>query len=172
MLYTQMTIFARLLCLLCGGCSLLFFDASSRALDLQALRLDTQLTPASFMGYFSDFNFKLREKTQQPNEFLTSKTGDCDDFSTLAANVLAEKGYTTHLIVVSMDAGVHVVCYVSQANAYLDYNNRATRTLVSSNGTLPDVAEKVAASFKSTWRTASEFKIANGVRQCLLTELR
>jgi len=143
-----------------------------RAVTLEELRDDAGLTPRRFIEYFSDFAFKLGEKQQAPADFLSKKCGDCDDFATLAADVLAQKGYTTHVIMVSMDAGTHVVCYVTQEKAYLDYNNRVSHELVASDGSLADIGTKVAASFHSTWRTASEFQIANGVRHCLRTELR
>ena len=143
-----------------------------RAVTLEELRDDPQLTPKRFIEYFSDFSFKLGEKQQPPADFLANRCGDCDDFATLASDILNGKGYETHVIVVSMDAGVHVVCYVTQEKAYLDYNNRASHLLVASDGSLTDIGEKVAASFHSTWRTASEFQVANGVRHCLRTELR
>jgi hypothetical protein len=163
----SVVVFARVFCFLV----LILAANSSSAVSLEDLRGDAQLTPQRFFQYFSDFSFKLGDKQQPHSDFLAKRCGDCDDFATLAADVLTEKGYTTHIIVVSMDAGIHVVCYVAQEKAYLDYNNRVSRTLVASDGSLADVAGKVAASFHSVWRTASEFQIANGTRRCLRTEL-
>ena len=59
-----------------------------------------------------------------PADFLAGKAGDCDDFATLAAEVLRGKGYTTRLVVVHMEREVHVVCYVNEIKGYLDYNRR------------------------------------------------
>lgn len=162
-----MKLLVRALLLLC-----LFRFTNLQAFTLQDLQNDAQLNPQRFMSYFSDFSFSLGEKLQSPDQFLARKCGDCDDFSTLAVNLLAAKGYQTQLIVISMDAGVHAVCYVAQEHVYLDYNNRATRTLVATDGSLSDIAQKVAGSFRSTWRSASEYQIADGARRCLRTELR
>jgi hypothetical protein len=65
-----------------------------------------------------------------------------------------------------MDSQVHVVCYVEEVKGYLDYNLRERATAVqATNGELEDMAEKVAATFRSPWRCVSEFSYQAGVRR-------
>jgi len=64
---------------------------------------------------------------------------------------------------------VHVVCYVAEANGYLDYNKRAKGAgLVSSGPELAAIADSVAKSLKSSWASVSEFTYADGVK-CLVS---
>ena len=89
---------------------------------------------------------------------MEKKAGDCDDFATLAADLLRERGYTTRLVVVYMHKDVHVVCYVAEVNGYLDYNRRKNGApLIKCGAGLADVAASVASSFKTDWRSVSEF---------------
>jgi hypothetical protein len=143
----------------------------AQGLTLKELRADTALTPDRLLHYFFDFKFKLGEQVQSSEAFLSSKAGDCDDFATLAAEVLREKGYTPRLVVVFMEHQIHVVCYVPETKSYLDYNNRRLSSpAVPSNGTLPDIAQKVARTFRAPWTCASEFVYKNGIRQTLWTD--
>jgi hypothetical protein len=141
------------------------------ALTLDDLRTEIGLTPERFVRYFADFKFELGEVVRKPEVFLAKRSGDCDDFATLAASVLSERGYTTHLVVVFMQKDVHVVCYVSQVKAFLDYNlRRHEAPLVPSDGSLKDIAAKVAGSFREEWYSVSEFTYDKGVRRFLLTD--
>jgi hypothetical protein len=139
-------------------------------LTLQELEADAHLTPDTLLEYFSDFGFELHESLQKPEVFLSTKCGDCDDFAILAATLLAHRGYTPHLVAVFMEREVHVVCFVAQTNSYLDYNHRKDGLLVSSNGALDDIADKVARSFRSPWHSVSEFTYDGSVRQFVRTE--
>jgi len=155
------------------GLVLSFFLISlpAQSLTLEELREDADLTPERLLRYFSDFKFKLGEQVQASDAFLSSKAGDCDDFATLAATVLREKGYTPRLIVVFMERQVHVVCYIVETKSYLDYNNRKLSSpSVPSDGTLADIAQKVARAFHAAWTCASEFAYKNGIRQTLWTD--
>ncbi len=145
--------------------------SSLHAMTLNDLRHDASLTPESLIRRFANFKFKLIDGVQPRSEFLGSQTGDCDDFATLAADVLHEKGYRTHLVSVFMEKQVHVVCYVAEAGAYLDYNNRKKASpLVPTNGALADIAGKVAQSFRAAWRCASEYTYKNGVQHTIATD--
>jgi hypothetical protein len=128
------------------------------ALTLEQLRQDPGLTPQRFASYFSHFRFERRDALQKPDDFLANRAGDCDDYATLANLVLREKGYHTKLLVVRMTEEIHVVCYVAEAGCYLDYNNRAylVRT-VKTNGSLEDIAGKVAQSFRSRWVSVGDY---------------
>ena len=127
-------------------------------MTLDELRADRNLTPERFMKYFADFRFQLGRDVREPEVFLASQSGDCDDFATLAASVLREKGYSTRLVVVYMPNDVHVVCYVAETHGYLDYNCRKqTAPLVKSEGALEAIAARVAESFRAQWRSVSEF---------------
>jgi hypothetical protein len=139
-------------------------------LTLEELRHDPKLTPQRFARYFRNFEYQYHAELQAPAAFLASQSGDCDDFATLAATVLSEKGYTTRLVTIRMPGIVHVVCYVAETQCYLDYNNRdALFPTVHSNGTLADIARKVARSLDSRWTSSSEFIFQNGVERILTT---
>lgn len=117
------------------------------------------LTPESLVLNFADFTFELGDRLQEPEVFLKRKRGDCDDFAKLASELLTKHGYKTKLVVVMMARETHVVCYVEERKGYLDYNLRAAaEPIVKSDGSLEDVAEKVAASFRSPWRMVSEIR--------------
>jgi hypothetical protein len=140
------------------------------AVTLAELKADANLTPERLMRHFADFKFELGRDVQKPEEFLKNQAGDCDDFATLAADVLRAKGYTTRLVVVYMAHDVHVVCYVAEANSYLDYNCRKKASpLMKCDGGLTSIASSVAESFRAPWRSASEFKFQNGTRQFVST---
>src|SRR4051794_15270885 len=104
------------------GLCLLTMGLDASALDVETLRRDPNLTPENFARYFQGFHFELNEKIQAPDVFLARETGDCDDYATLAADLLKERGYTTRLLVVFMPKNTHVVCYVEETKSYLDFN--------------------------------------------------
>lgn len=151
-------------------CVLVSHLVTTHALTLQDLQDDAQLTPARLMGYFSDFKFQLGPNLQKPEDFLANKCGDCDDFANLTSLVLRAKGYTPRIFVVSMDRATHVVCFVAETRSYLDYNHRRDCVLIPSTGTLADIAQKVASSFKSRWYSVSEVTFSEGVRRFIRTE--
>lgn len=147
------------------------FTWPGQSLTLKELHDDAALTPERLLRCFADFEFRLGERVQPSEAFLSGKAGDCDDFATLAAAVLREKGYTPRLIAVFMERQVHVVCYVLETKAYLDFNNRKLSSpSVASDGTLADIAQKVARSFHAPWTCASEFVYKNGIRQTRWTD--
>ncbi len=150
---------------------LLLIPVLASGVTLEELRKDSHLTPEKFMSYFHDFQFKLGDVVQKPADFLAAQAGDCDDFASLAATVLREKGYTTRLVAVFMDKEVHVVCYVKEASVYLDYNYRTQPSpLVRTDGSLEDIAKKVARSFLDDWRSVSEFTYRDGATQFVMTD--
>ncbi|MFN7141602.1 MAG: transglutaminase-like domain-containing protein, partial [Limisphaerales bacterium] len=102
----------------------LLFVTSAQALTVEQIRSMPNLTPEKFASLFSDFKFKFHEEVQDFQTFLSSKSGDCDDYATLAADVLSKHGYTPRLIAVRMKGETHVVCYIEETGSYLDYNNR------------------------------------------------
>lgn len=141
-----------------------------RAVSLEELRNDPRMSPSRFASYFADFKYQFLEEVQPPELFLATRIGDCDDFATLAAMVLREKGFRTHLIAIRMPGLVHVVCYVEEIKGYLDFNNRSfLKRTVSCNGTLRDIARSVAKSFEANWTSASEFTFQNGLKYLVST---
>jgi hypothetical protein len=145
----------------------------ARAVTLAELRADPNLTPERLMARFADFKFELGREVRKPETFLATRAGDCDDFATLAADLLSEKGYSTRLVVVFMPNDVHVVCYVAETNSYLDYNRRKQASpLVKCKGELEAIAASVARSFRCPWRSASEFTFRSGVRRFVSTVFR
>ena len=107
--------------------------------------------------------FRVRDPpfdVQDPEVFLSTRTGDCIDYAVLADYVLKRNGYDTRLIRVEMvgkNMG-HAVCYVTQDRIYMDYNNRRYfLSLVRSGPSIREIATRVAASFDAHWTFASEF---------------
>jgi hypothetical protein len=147
--------------------------AELNGVTLEDLRADPELNPKKLMTRISRFKYELRAEVQTPEVFLATETGDCDDFATLAALVLREKGFTPRLFAVRMPGITHVVCYVQESGVYLDYNNRAYfRSLVKCSPELGEIAGKVAKSFDSSWTTASEFLYTNQVKVMVKTIAR
>jgi hypothetical protein len=129
------------------------------AANLDDLLGQKDLTPEGLARVISDFSFEITPQLQEPNSFLRRKCGDCADFANLASLVLTHRGYTTKLVVVMMSKQTHVVCYVKEAGGFLDYNHRAdANPVVVSDGSLEDIAGKVAGDFRSDWRMASFFR--------------
>ncbi len=131
------------------------------ALMVSDLLSDPKMTPAKFASYFTDFKFEIHPfDVQDPEDFLTRKSGDCIDYAVLADYVLKRDGYGTRLIRVEMlgkDMG-HAVCYITENRAYLDYNNRTYFfTLQRCGSSLREIATKVAESFEANWTFAQEF---------------
>src|SRR5262245_41249938 len=100
---------------------LLFSATKTSALTLEELHTSPNLTPHNFSSFFANFKFAYRANVQKPVDFLAARSGDCDDFSTLAAAELAARGYAPRLIAVRMKGEVHVVCYIAESKGYLDY---------------------------------------------------
>ena len=147
-----------LVLLILSGARILNAQNLCPPLTVDQLRDDPNLTPERFARYFRDFAFKFGDTRQAPEDFLALRSGDCEDYASLAAEVLRRRTYTTKLIAVFMDGQTHVVCYVQEAHCYLDYNRRAEPApLQATDGTLEDMAGKVAASFRTDWRYAAEF---------------
>ncbi len=117
------------------------------------------LTPEGLVHFFADFTFELGDQVQDGKTFVQRKRGDCDDFAKLVSEILGRHGYTTKLVVVMMPRQTHVVCYVKERHGYLDYNLRSSsQPIVSSDESLEDIADKVAASFRTPWSMASEIR--------------
>jgi hypothetical protein len=146
----------------------LYFVTPASALTLEELRNDPKLTPARFARRFASFSYQFHAEVQDVGTFLNTKSGDCDDYATLAAEVLREKGYTTRLISVRMPDTVHVVCYVEETRSYLDYNLRGYlfRT-VSIDGSLTEIARKVAKSFETRWVSVSEISYLGNLKRLI-----
>ena len=143
-----------LVCLLATG-----FCAAAHAGAVTALAGQMDLTPESLIRSFANFTFELSAQPQDSETFLQRKRGDCDDFASLASRLLTDRGYKTRLVVVMMEQQTHVVCYVKEAHGFLDFNHRsASHPIVESDGSLEDIAQKVAGDFRSRWRMASEFR--------------
>jgi hypothetical protein len=138
------------------------FHSLARGGALGDLAKQPDLTPEKLIRYCAGFAFELNAEPQDPDLFLQRKRGDCDDFATLVSQVLSGRGYKTKLVVVMMQQQTHVVCYVSEVHGFLDFNHRRDpHPIVASDGSLEDIAEKVAADFHGRWHMASEFKYQN-----------
>jgi len=145
----------------------------ARAVTLAELRAEPHLTPEGLIKHFANFKFELGRETRSPDAFLARQAGDCDDFATLAAALLREKGYSTRLVAVFMPNEVHVVCYVAETKSYLDYNRRKEASpLMKCDADLGVIAASVAKSFRCQWRSVSEFTLRNGMRHFVSTVFR
>ncbi len=140
------------------------------------LRNDAKLNPYRFAYRLSDFTFEFFPYVQDPNVFLSTRNGCCQDYAILGSYVLNQHNYTTRLIRVVLVGGeAHDVCYVTQSKGYLDYNLRASGSPVQKSGrTLREIATKVSASFKEDWTSASEFTYtyAEDVKRLTLTVVK
>ncbi len=128
--------------------------------SLPALENDPKMTPKRFANHFEDFEYEFFPYVQRPEAFLRNRTGDCDDYALLADRILRQRNFTTRIIRVVLTGRRinHVVCYVEESKAYLDYNSRKYFLNLDRSGpTLREIAEKVAASFEASWSSVSEF---------------
>ncbi|GAB5560764.1 MAG: hypothetical protein SynsKO_24110 [Synoicihabitans sp.] len=120
---------------------------------------------------FEDFDYTLHYHVQPQDQFLRSKSGDCDDYACLADDVLAPRGFETRLIHVRLAGRVsHAVCYITDDRAYLDFNNRKVFfTMTRSDPSLRKIATKVAKSLNANWTSAFEFEFSYVTQQKLIT---
>jgi hypothetical protein len=122
-------------------------------------------TPEQFAHRFAKFKFEFHAEVQDPAVFLKTKKGDCDDFATIADDFLTREGYTTHLITVRMPGETHVVLYVEESHAYLDYNFRAVKhPSIPTDGVLTHIATQVADSFGLPWLGVYEFNYHDNMK--------
>ncbi len=143
---------------------------SARALTIEDLLKEPKLTPQKFARYFADFDYEYREQIVEPDTFLASRIGDCDDYATLAFKVLVARGFRPHLVIVRMPGINHVVCYVEESKGYLDYNLRHfTRRIQSCKPKLRSIANEVADTFAANWTSVSEFSYADGIKFLVAT---
>jgi hypothetical protein len=132
--------------------------ASAHAISVDEIRKTPNLTPERFAEFFSDFKFKFHDDVQDPQVFLNSKSGDCDDYATVAADVLESRGFTPRLIAIRMKGETHVICYIEETKSYLDYNCRKDlNKTVPCGGDITEIARSVADSFGKDWVATYEF---------------
>jgi hypothetical protein len=147
-----------------------------RAVTLHDLLTAPKMTPKKFADYFEDFDYEYHEEVQDPEVFLSTQRGDCDDYAILGDYVLKRRGDETHLIHVRMVGQVaHDVCYVTPGKSYLDYNLRVFyRNVERSGPTVREIAAKVAESFNSNWTSASEYTYTydEGVKHMTFTVVK
>ena len=149
--------FLVVVCLIVSG-----FCATAHAGAVSALAGRMDLTPENLLRSFAEFTFELSAQPQDAETFLQRKRGDCDDFVSLASRLLADRGYKTKLVAVMMEQQTHVVCYVKEAHGFLDFNHRSdAHPIIESDGSIEDIAQKVAGDFRRRWQTASEFRYEN-----------
>lgn len=129
------------------------------------------VTPEQFAHRFADFKYEFHAEVQDPQVFLKTKCGDCDDFATVADDALSREGYTTHLITIRMPGETHVVLYVDEVHGYLDYNYRkAKHPILACGNSLQQIATKVAASFHLPWIGVYEFSYYRHIKH-LMTDI-
>jgi hypothetical protein len=152
--------------------SSILIAAEAPAATFEEIHNDKDLRPETFARHFADFKFVFGANVQAPKDFLAAKAGDCDDYSTFAAAELKARGFTARLVSVRMKNEAHVVCYVAEANGYLDYNYRARGTgIVPCGPELTEIGDAVAKSFKAKWTSASEFSYDGVVKRLVATTL-
>jgi hypothetical protein len=139
------------------------------AVSYDELRAQPDLTPEKFAAHFKKFEFRFRSDVQEFGRFLKTRSGDCDDFSTLADDVLKARGYTTRLVSIRMNDVIHVVCYVKEAGGYLDYNFRKQARIIPCDDDLGAIARQVGRFYQRQWTSASEFTYAQGLKRLVTT---
>lgn len=149
-----------------------FLCLCTRAVTLDELQQFPGLTPRLFATFFSQFEFKYHNDVQPPEIFLASRSGDCDDYATLAATVLSTRGYTPRLVAVRMPKVVHVVCYIEEERCFLDYNNRSSAAgTIASGSSIDEIANSVAQAYGLKWNSASEFTFDGKAKRLVQTVL-
>jgi hypothetical protein len=167
---SAMRFFTKILTAILLLAAALFSATPSKAITVSELRSIPKLTPETFASYFADFEFKFHDDVQDHDTFLTSKSGDCDDYATLAADILSRHGYTPRLIAVRMKGETHVVCYITETKSYLDYNYRKDDAkTVPCSGSIKEIARKVAQSFSRDWIATYQFTFREGVKRLVQT---
>jgi len=141
------------------GAAFAFLLASLHAFTLEDLMADSKMSPKRFASRFGDFSFQVFPYVQDPEVFLNTENGNCQDYAIMADYVLKRKNYETMLVHVVLACGAaHDICYVAQVKGYLDYNNRIyVRALQRSGRTIREIADKAADSFDQDWTTASVY---------------
>lgn len=144
---------------LAAALALVFAVGPASGLTLRELLDEEKLTPRRLASRFADFDYEFGVEVLPAEVFLERRRGDCDDYAVLVGHVLGQRGQTPRLIHVRMVGRVaHAVCYVLEAKAYLDYNNRKYFINVERCGaSLREIATEVAKSFKANWTSVSEF---------------
>lgn len=138
--------------------SVLAFAPFCRALSMNELRQMKDLTPEKFERLFSTFAYKFHPEVQPHDVFLATQSGDCDDFATVAAEILGDHGYTPRMIAIRMHGETHVVCYINEVRGYLDYNTRKDEfPVVPCSPDIDAIATKVAEGFRRDWVATYEF---------------
>lgn len=138
--------------------SALALSPSAHALTMRQLKSIPHLTPEKLEQQFADFEFKFHAEVQDHDVFLRTKSGDCDDFATVAAEILTANGFTPRMIAIRMKGETHVVCYCEEAHGYLDYNTRKdAHPIVPCSADITSIAHKVALSFGRDWVATYEF---------------
>lgn len=144
----------------------LFAALPSHALTMEELRKIPALTPEKFGRLFAGFEFKFHEEVQGHDAFLISKSGDCDDYATVAAEILEQRGYTPRMIAVRMKGETHVICYIKETKSYLDYNCRKdSNPMVPCDERITEIAKKVSASFGRDWIATYEFTFSDNTKR-------
>lgn len=131
----------------------------AEAVTLDELLADRQMNAKRFAAHFEKFEYEFSAPVQPAEVFLANRRGDCDDYAILGDYVLNRHNFGTRLIRINLVGRVaHGVCYVTEAKAYLDFNNRRyIRTLQRSGATIREIATEVAKAFESNWTSASEY---------------
>jgi hypothetical protein len=143
----------------------------SSALTLDELRNLPNLTPKKFARQFSEFRYEYGVEVQSPSNFLAREAGDCDDFALVASIIFSEKGYHPRMFLVRMRNLAHVVCYFPETHSYIDYNDRSYLfATTSSDGTMRDIAKKVAKSLDLEWTSVAEFNFVDGLKELVARE--
>lgn len=145
--------------LLLAAAAGLLAGAAGRDLTLQELLQEQDMTPKRFASHFAEFDFEAHDEVQSPDEFLSSRKGDCDDYAILADYVLSRRNYHTRLIFIRLVGRVaHAICYVNEDRAYLDYNNRIFFVTLERCGPhLREIADHVGDYIRANWTSVSQF---------------
>jgi hypothetical protein len=146
---------------------------ASQGLTMDDLRSAPNLTPEKFAKQFRNFDYEYHKEVQDPGDFLAREAGDCDDYAILASMIFAEKGYHPRLVSVRMGNMSHVVVFFPETQTYLDYNNRSYfRKTAKSDGSLRDLANRVARTFGRDWTSVTEFTYGDGLKEVVARETR
>ena len=85
--------------------------------------------------------FGKEEYWQSPEEFLTTRRGDCEDFALMAHEILKMKGVKTYLVNIYSDRYAHTVCVFKENDKFNVIDGTRVIRLESEN--LQELSSKI-----------------------------
>lgn len=126
----------------------------------------TVRTPEQIVNWFSsefEYQMKMPDRPQSPEETLELRSGDCDDFAALAKAILEEQGIKSDIIIIKYRGLniMHAICMFKESNGTYSFisNKELQRTGESD-------MKRAVAKFYPDWE---KIMVADGNRESMET---